>query len=51
MATGEGLEPPWAVKPADLETAAIAAMRTGNNLGDPYNAIILYQNRFNVCTL
>ena len=30
MATGEGLEPPWAVRPADLETAAIAAMRTGN---------------------
>ena len=33
LATGEGLEPPWAVRPADLETAAIAAMRTGNNLG------------------
>lgn len=29
MGTGEGLEPPWAVTPADLETAAIAAMRTG----------------------
>jgi len=32
MATGEGLEPPWAVKPSALETAAIAAMRTGNKL-------------------
>jgi hypothetical protein len=33
MATGEGLEPPRAVTPADLETAAIAAMRTGNKFG------------------
>jgi hypothetical protein len=33
--TGEGLEPPGAVKPAALETAAIAAMRTGNKFGAP----------------
>ena len=38
MATGEGLEPPRAVTPADLETAAIAAMRTGNKSGAPIRA-------------